>query len=39
MNKVKKSFDDYIVYFNEGKLSDAQISKELGVRVVLMYVK
>ncbi|WP_084543161.1 DUF603 domain-containing protein [Borrelia hispanica] len=31
MNKVKKSFDDYIVYFNEGKLSDAQISKEMGV--------
>ncbi|WP_269318960.1 DUF603 domain-containing protein [Borrelia duttonii] len=24
MNKVKKSFDDYIVYFNESKLSDAQ---------------
>ncbi|WP_318250870.1 DUF603 domain-containing protein [Borrelia duttonii] len=24
MNKVKKSFDDYIVYFNERKLSDAQ---------------
>ncbi|ACH94150.1 DUF603 domain-containing protein [Borrelia duttonii] len=31
MNKVKKSFDDYIVYFNGGKLSDAQISKEMGV--------
>ncbi|ETZ17482.1 hypothetical protein BDCR2A_01581 [Borrelia duttonii CR2A] len=38
MNKVKKSFDDYIVYFNEGKLNDAQISKEMGVSV-LMYVK
>ncbi|AFI31890.1 DUF603 domain-containing protein [Borrelia crocidurae] len=31
MNKVKKSFDDYIVYFNEGKFNDAQISKEMGV--------
>ncbi|WP_434757395.1 DUF603 domain-containing protein (plasmid) [Borrelia puertoricensis] len=31
MNRVKKSFDDYVVYFREGKLNDAGIAKELGV--------
>ncbi|AFI32026.1 DUF603 domain-containing protein [Borrelia crocidurae] len=31
MSRVKKSFDDYIVYFNEDKLSYTQISKETGV--------
>ncbi|UPA15206.1 DUF603 domain-containing protein [Borrelia turicatae] len=31
MSRVKKSFDDYVVYFREGKLNDACIAKELGV--------
>ncbi|UPA14352.1 DUF603 domain-containing protein [Borrelia turicatae] len=31
MSRVKKSFDDYIVYFREGKLNDASIAKEMGV--------
>ncbi|WP_247067942.1 DUF603 domain-containing protein (plasmid) [Borrelia puertoricensis] len=29
MNREKKSFDDYIVYFNEDRLSD--IVKDMGV--------
>ncbi|WP_367613221.1 DUF603 domain-containing protein (plasmid) [Borrelia hermsii] len=31
MRRAKKSFDDYVVYFKEGRLNDAQIAKELGV--------
>ncbi|QFP42589.1 DUF603 domain-containing protein, partial (plasmid) [Borrelia miyamotoi] len=31
MNKLKKTYDDYIVYFKEGRLNDVQIAKELGV--------
>ncbi|ANF34517.1 hypothetical protein A7978_05935 (plasmid) [Borrelia turicatae] len=31
MSRVKKSFDNYVVYFREGKLNDAGIAKELGV--------
>ncbi|AHH04396.1 Hypothetical protein BHY_1446 (plasmid) [Borrelia nietonii YOR] len=31
MGRVKKSFDDYIVYFREGRLNDVSIAKELGV--------
>ncbi|AHH04392.1 Hypothetical protein BHY_1442, partial (plasmid) [Borrelia nietonii YOR] len=31
MRRVKKSFDDYVVYFKEGRLNDAQIAKEMGV--------
>ncbi|WP_330730388.1 DUF603 domain-containing protein [Borrelia turicatae] len=31
MSRVKKSFDDYVVYFREGKLNNAGIAKELGV--------
>ncbi|WP_281506693.1 DUF603 domain-containing protein [Borrelia parkeri] len=31
MSRVKKSFDDYIVYFKEGKLNDVSIAKEMGV--------
>ncbi|AHH04336.1 Hypothetical protein BHY_1385 (plasmid) [Borrelia nietonii YOR] len=31
MRRVKKSFDDYVVYFKECRLNDAQIAKELGV--------
>ncbi|UPA12546.1 DUF603 domain-containing protein [Borrelia venezuelensis] len=31
MSREKKSFDDYVVYFNEGKLNDTQIAKEMGV--------
>ncbi|UPA11142.1 DUF603 domain-containing protein (plasmid) [Borrelia parkeri] len=31
MSRVKKSLDDYVVYFREGKLNDASIAKELGV--------
>ncbi|AHH04460.1 Hypothetical protein BHY_1510 (plasmid) [Borrelia nietonii YOR] len=31
MSRVKKSFDDYIVYFKEGKLNDVSIAKEMRV--------
>ncbi|UPA11666.1 DUF603 domain-containing protein (plasmid) [Borrelia parkeri] len=31
MSRIKKSLDDYVVYFREGKLNDASIAKELGV--------
>ncbi|UPA09691.1 DUF603 domain-containing protein (plasmid) [Borrelia nietonii YOR] len=31
MRRAKKSFDDYVVYFKEGRLNDAQIAKEMGV--------
>ncbi|WP_051428606.1 DUF603 domain-containing protein [Borrelia coriaceae] len=31
MSRFKKSFDDYIVYFKEGKLNDANIAKEMDV--------
>ncbi|QBK63950.1 DUF603 domain-containing protein, partial (plasmid) [Borrelia miyamotoi] len=31
MNKLKKTYDDYVVYFKEGKLNDTEIAKELGV--------
>lgn len=31
MTKVKKSYDDYVAYFSEGHLSDADIAKEMGV--------
>ncbi|UPA18748.1 DUF603 domain-containing protein [Borrelia puertoricensis] len=31
MCKEKKSFDDYVMYFNEGKLNDTGIARELGV--------
>ncbi|UPA18666.1 DUF603 domain-containing protein [Borrelia puertoricensis] len=31
MRREKKSFDDYVMYFNEGKLNDTGIAKELGV--------
>ncbi|UPA17479.1 DUF603 domain-containing protein (plasmid) [Borrelia coriaceae] len=31
MSRFKKSFDDYIVYFKEGKLNDVSIAKEMGV--------
>ncbi|ATQ15345.2 DUF603 domain-containing protein (plasmid) [Borrelia miyamotoi] len=28
---IKKTFDDYVVYFKEDRLNDAEIAKELGV--------
>ncbi|WP_338321075.1 DUF603 domain-containing protein [Borrelia miyamotoi] len=31
MNKIKKTYDDYALYFREGRLNDSQIAKELGV--------
>ncbi|AHH05546.1 DUF603 domain-containing protein (plasmid) [Borrelia miyamotoi] len=31
MIRIKKTFDDYMVYFKEGRLNDAEIAKELGV--------
>ncbi|WVN92543.1 DUF603 domain-containing protein (plasmid) [Borrelia turicatae] len=31
MSRIKKSLDDYVVYFREGMLNDARIAKELGV--------
>ncbi|AHH11416.1 Hypothetical protein BCO_0010701 (plasmid) [Borrelia coriaceae ATCC 43381] len=31
MSRIKKSFDDYVVYFKEGKLNDTNIAKEMGV--------
>ncbi|WP_434757320.1 DUF603 domain-containing protein (plasmid) [Borrelia puertoricensis] len=31
MSREKKSFDNYVVYFREGKLNDACIAKEMGV--------
>ncbi|WP_434757284.1 DUF603 domain-containing protein (plasmid) [Borrelia puertoricensis] len=31
MNKIKKSLDDYVLYFREGRLNDTGIVKELGV--------
>ncbi|WAZ72775.1 DUF603 domain-containing protein (plasmid) [Borrelia miyamotoi] len=31
MNRLKKTFDDYAIYFREGRLNDSQIAKELGV--------
>ncbi|ANF34554.1 hypothetical protein A7978_05770 (plasmid) [Borrelia turicatae] len=31
MSKIKKSFDDYVAYFKEGKLNDVSIAKEMGV--------
>ncbi len=31
MKKVKRSFDDYVVYFREGSLSDGEIATRLGV--------
>ncbi|WP_210380788.1 DUF603 domain-containing protein [Borreliella garinii] len=31
MKKVKRSFDDYVVYFREGSLSDKEIAARLGV--------
>ncbi|QFP42553.1 DUF603 domain-containing protein (plasmid) [Borrelia miyamotoi] len=31
MSKIKKTYDDYIVYFKEGRFNDSEIAKELGV--------
>ncbi|ACN93307.1 conserved hypothetical protein (plasmid) [Borreliella finlandensis] len=31
MKKVKRSFDDYVVYFREGSLNDKEIAFRLGV--------
>ncbi|QTL84311.1 DUF603 domain-containing protein [Borrelia miyamotoi] len=31
MSRLKKTYNDYIVYFKEGRLKDAEIAKELGV--------
>ncbi|WP_418909538.1 DUF603 domain-containing protein (plasmid) [Borreliella sinica] len=31
MKKVKRSFDDYVVYFREGLLDDGEIAAKLGV--------
>ncbi|WP_418905757.1 DUF603 domain-containing protein [Borreliella japonica] len=31
MKKVKRSFDDYVVYFREGLLDDKEIAAKLGV--------
>ncbi|AOW96096.1 DUF603 domain-containing protein [Borrelia miyamotoi] len=31
MSRLKKTYNDYIVYFKEGRLNDAEIAKELGV--------
>ncbi|WP_024653069.1 DUF603 domain-containing protein, partial [Borrelia persica] len=31
MSKVKRAYEDYAMYFSEGRLSDAEIAKELGV--------
>ncbi|QTL83973.1 DUF603 domain-containing protein [Borrelia miyamotoi] len=31
MSRIKKTYNDYIVYFKECRLNDAEIAKELGV--------
>ncbi|ATQ15568.2 DUF603 domain-containing protein (plasmid) [Borrelia miyamotoi] len=31
MLRIKKTYDDYAVYFKEGRLNDSEIAKELGV--------
>ncbi|WP_025401060.1 DUF603 domain-containing protein [Borrelia crocidurae] len=31
MNKVKRAYEDYAMYFEEGRLNDAEIAKELCV--------
>uniref|UniRef100_UPI0004653360 DUF603 domain-containing protein n=1 Tax=Borrelia persica TaxID=44448 RepID=UPI0004653360 len=31
MSKIKRGYEDYAMYFNEGRLSDSEIAKELGV--------
>ncbi|AHH05867.1 DUF603 domain-containing protein (plasmid) [Borrelia miyamotoi] len=31
MIRIKKTFDDYMVYFKEGRLNDAEIAKEMNV--------
>ncbi|QBK64013.1 DUF603 domain-containing protein, partial (plasmid) [Borrelia miyamotoi] len=28
MSKLKKTYDDYAIYFREGRLNDSQIAKE-----------
>ncbi|MCD2331666.1 DUF603 domain-containing protein, partial [Borreliella burgdorferi] len=34
MKKVKRPFDDYVVYFREGSLNDREIADKLGVSKV-----
>ncbi len=34
MKKVKRPFDDYVVYFREGSLNDREIAEKLGVSKV-----
>ncbi|QFP42603.1 DUF603 domain-containing protein, partial (plasmid) [Borrelia miyamotoi] len=31
MSRLKKTYDDYVLYFKEDRLNDSQIAKELGV--------
>ncbi|WP_038363965.1 DUF603 domain-containing protein [Borrelia persica] len=31
MSKIKRGYEDYVMYFNEGRLSDSEIAKEMGV--------
>ncbi|WP_268744166.1 DUF603 domain-containing protein [Borrelia persica] len=29
--KLKKSYEDYVMYFSEGQLSDSEIAKEIEI--------
>ncbi|AHH05768.1 DUF603 domain-containing protein (plasmid) [Borrelia miyamotoi] len=35
MSRIKKTYDDYVVYFKEGRLNDSEIAKN-WVYLVLM---